>query len=133
MLRKMDIAGEKSPYHKEPGSFAKDGLQTSGGLSPGKSDYRTNTRLVLYLSGKRVNRDLTDVSEKSHCISRQRNRRCRREVILVIQRRLRRPQRRGSEIHAEPFAPYGHGAVFRQVQVAAKAVVLVADVSLHLT
>ena len=53
-----------------------------------------------------------------------------RNLVLVILRRLRRPQRRGSEIHAESFAPYGHRAVFRQVQVAAERVVLVADVAL---
>jgi len=37
--------------------------------------------------------------------------------------------RRGSEIHAESFAPNGHCAVFRQVQVANERVVLVADVA----
>ena len=51
-------------------------------------------------------------------------------VMLGILRSVRRPQRRGSEIHAESFAPYRHGAVFRQIQVAANCVVLVADVAL---
>ena len=40
---------------------------------------------------------------------------CRRNAILVILRCLGRSQRRGSEIHAESFAPYGHCAVFSQV------------------
>jgi hypothetical protein len=39
------------------------------------------------------------------------------------------PQLR-SEIHAESLAPDGHCAIFRKIQVAAKCVVLVADVSL---
>ena len=50
--------------------------------------------------------------------------------VLVILRCLCGSQRHSSEIHAESFAPYGHRAVFRQVQVAGKGVVLVADVSL---
>jgi len=32
---------------------------------------------------------------------------CRRDAILLILRCRRRSQRRGSEIHAESFAPYG--------------------------
>jgi len=42
--------------------------------------------------------------------------------VLVILRCLCGSQRRGSEIHAESFAPYGHRAVFRQVQVTCKRV-----------
>jgi hypothetical protein len=55
---------------------------------------------------------------------------CQRDAILVTLRCLRRSQRRGSEIHAESFAPYGHCAVFGQIQVATERVVLVADVAL---
>jgi hypothetical protein len=52
-----------------------------------------------------------------------------RNHVLVILRCLCRSQRCGSEIHAESFAPNGHCAVFRQVQVAGERVVLVADVA----
>src|ERR1700733_1827756 len=64
---------------------------------------------------------ISTLSERPHC---------QWDAILVILRCLRRPQRRGSEIHAESFAPYGHCAVFSQVQVVAKRVVLVTDVAL---
>jgi hypothetical protein len=56
---------------------------------------------------------------------------CQRDALLGILRCLRRSQCRGSEIHAESFAPYGHGAAFSQVQVAANHVVLVAEVALE--
>lgn len=53
-----------------------------------------------------------------------------RHLVLLILRCLCRSQRRGSEIHAESFAPDGHCAVFCQVQIASKCVVLIPDVAL---
>src|ERR1700745_2333174 len=52
-------------------------------------------------------------------------------VVAFILRRLRRSQRGGSEVYAESFAPDGHRAVFRQVQVVTKPVILIADVALE--
>jgi hypothetical protein len=47
----------------------------------------------------------------------------------VILRRFCRSLHRGTGIHAESLAPCGHCAVFRQVQVAAGRLVLVAGIS----
>lgn len=50
-----------------------------------------------------------------------------RNAILVIFRCLRWSQSRSADIHAESLTPYGYCAVFSQVQVATKRVVLVAS------